>query len=286
MTSPEFDTFATFVLLLDHVTVPPEDGDVVAVSFLESPANSEIEDVSSVIFGSAIVIEVVAVAICLPLFVNVAVITAEPDPFAVTRPLDDTVATLVLLLDQFTVPFDGLLFDADSCKVFPRSRLPPPLIESDPAFTETDVVAEYDLPSYVMVAVIVAVPLPCAVKLPPEIVATLVLLLDHVTDCPAGVVFTVIVAVSPGYRFDVPDALTDIAGTMLVCTDTLHEALYLLELYVNCAVIVAFPAATAVTRPLELTDATPELLLDQLMLVPLGAPLAESDIVLPTTIVA
>src|SRR5437867_2629943 len=126
----------------------------------------------------------------------VAVMVAEPTVTPVTRPLELTVATEVLLLDQLTVrPDSGLplasLGVAVSCTVEPTDTV----AEAGATLTEatgtcTTVMADVPLcPS--LVAVIVADPAPTPVTRPlPLTLATAVLLLVQLTVRPdSGVPF-------------------------------------------------------------------------------------------------
>src|SRR5262245_7474339 len=120
----------------------------------------------------------------------VAVIVAEPAPTAVTRPLAETVATPVALLDQVTTrpfrtfPAESLVV-ALSCAVPPTTRLAVAGATVTVATgTAVTVIAEVaDFPS--LVAVIVADPAATALTRPlAETVATPGALLDHVTTRP------------------------------------------------------------------------------------------------------
>jgi len=116
-----------------------------------------------------------------------AVMVALPVDFAVTKPVEDTIATLVLLEVHVT---DGLVVVlgntvALSCNVLPVYRVAEVWlseIEVASCLTVTEQEALKSLPSAVL-AVIVAFPADTAVTNPDEdTVTTLVLLELHVTD--------------------------------------------------------------------------------------------------------
>ena len=119
----------------------------------------------------------------------VTVIVAEPAAFAVTTPVDNTVATEVLLDDQVTVL--SVALDGDTVAI--RVWVSPTSIVNDVLFRLTPVTGiaaavtvttqEAFLPPSVVVTVIVAVPAFFAVTTPEEdTVATVVLFEVHVTD--------------------------------------------------------------------------------------------------------
>src|SRR5204863_115792 len=114
VTSPLVLTVATGVLLLDHATVRPHSGLPfaslgVAVSWTVWPTCTLGEPGLTVTDATGTVVTVMpAVPLCPSL---VAVIVAEPATTPVTSPLELTVATEVLLLDQVTVrPVSGFPF--------------------------------------------------------------------------------------------------------------------------------------------------------------------------------
>src|SRR2546422_846483 len=189
----------------------------------------------------------------------VAVIVAEPTAAPLTRPLELTVATDVLLLDQLTVrPVSGLPLASFGVAVSWVALPACTLAEAGAPVREaagacTTVMADAPLcPS--LVAVIVAVPATFPVTSPLELtVATVVLLLTQVTVRPvSGLPFASFgVAVSwtvlPSFtEADAGVTATDATGTL----ETVTLALPLCPSLV--AVIVAVPAATPVTRPLLL----------------------------------
>src|SRR5438034_6278661 len=122
----------------------------------------------------------------------VAVIVAEPATTPLTRPLEFTVATDVLLLDQVIVrPVSGLPLTsfgvAVSCSVWPACTLAGAgLTVTDATGTLVTVIADVPLfPS--LAAVIVADPAALLVTNPPAFtLATAVLLLDQVTTRPVS----------------------------------------------------------------------------------------------------
>lgn len=211
----------------------------------------------------------VQVAVLPPSSVR-TVIVAEPEAFAVTTPLDETVATDVLLDDQETPVFVALDGDTVAVRlpVLPATRLivdrfkETPVTEIVAAVTETEQVAFFE-PSCV-VQVMVAEPAAFAVTTPEdETVATDVLLDDHVTallEALEGETVAVSVPVVPAVK----DILvlfreTPVTETVPALTVTEHVAVLPPSDVVH--VIVADPADLAVTVPSEETVAT-EVLLD------------------------
>src|SRR5436309_7880299 len=212
----------------------------------------------------------------------VAVMVAEPTVTPVTRPLELTVATEVLLLDQLTVrPDSGLplasLGVAVSCTVEPTDTV----AEAGATLTEatgtcTTVMADVPLcPS--LVAVIVAVPATLPVTSPLELtVATVVLLLTQVTVRPvSGLPFA---SFGAAVSWTVLPSFTEADAGVTVTDDTGTNVTVMAEVPLfpsDVAVIVADPAPTPVTRPLPVTLATPVLPLDQLTVRPdSGVPFA------------
>jgi hypothetical protein len=202
----------------------------------------------------------------------VTVIFAVPATLAVTIPAEDTVATAVLLDDQVTdlsVALDGETVAVNEY-VSPSvsvnevlSRLTP-VTAMTFAVTTTEQVAVLD-PSFV-VTVIDALPGVFAVTTPEEeTVATAVLLDDQITDLSValeGVTVAVSVSVFPSVKVnDVLFRLTPVTETTLALTVTEQVAFLPPSLVVT--VIVAVPAALAVTKPEEDTVATVVLLEDQ-----------------------
>src|SRR5207247_787421 len=189
-------------------------------------------------------------------------IVAGPAATAVTSPLPVTVATAVFELAHVTtrpvraVPLASCGV-AVSCTVWPTCRLAVAgLTTTDATGTVVTVSAADPLwPS--LVPVIVAGPAATAVTSPlPVTVAIAVFELDHVTTRPASGVplasFGVAVswAVCPAVTLAVAGlTVTDATGTVVTvrAADPLWPSLV--------AVIVAGPAATAVTSPLPLTVA-------------------------------
>ena len=276
VTVPDEETVATEVLLDDHVTVlfVALVGNTVAVRVCVSPTVIDNDDLFKLTLVTAIVAVVTVtlqVAVLLPSFV-LTVIVALPAAFAETTPEDETVATDVLLEDQVTVLF--VAFEGDTVAV--RVCVSPTLIDSDVLFkltlvTETvaavTVTAQVAvlLPSLVL-TVIVALPAAFAVTTPEvETVATDVLLEDQVTVLFVafeGDTVAVRVCVSPTLiDSDVLFKLTLVTETVAAVTVTLHVAVLLPSLVLT--VIVALPAAFAVTTPEVETVATDVLLEDQ-----------------------
>ena len=268
VTTPLEDTVATEVLLDDHVTdlSLAFDGNTVAVKVSVSPTVIEREllfrlTLVTDTFAAWTVTEHVAV---LDPSVVVTVIVAVPAALAVTTPLEDTVATVVLLdfhVTDLSVAFDGRTVAVKVC-------VSPTVIDNEVLFrltpvTETvaaDTVTVHFavLAPSVVVTVIVEVPAAFAVTTPEEdTVATEVLLDDHVTDLSVafdGNTVAVKVSVSPTVMDrELLFRLTPVTDTFAAWTVTEHVAV--LDPSVVVTVIVAVPAAFAVTTPLEDTVA-------------------------------
>ena len=220
-------------------------------------------------FGVVTVTVQVAV---LPPSLVLTVIVAVPAAFAVTTPEEETVATDALLEDQVTdlsVAFEGVIV-ADKVWVSPTVMVIDVLFKLTPvtdtfaAVTVTVQVAV--LPPSLVFTVIVAVPAAFAVTTPEEeTVATEVLLEDQVTDLSVafeGVIVADKVWVSPTVMdMDVLLRLTPVTETLAAVTVTVQVAVLPPSLVLT--VIVAVPAAFAVTTPEEETVATDALLEDQ-----------------------
>src|SRR6266704_792413 len=222
----------------------------------------------------------------LPLFPSlVAVIFAKPVATPVTSPLPFTVATPGASVDQvIALPESGLPLASSgvavSCCVVPMNT------EADAGLTLTDatgtgftmIAALALFPS--LVAVILAEPTPAPVTRPLAFtVATLAASVDQMIARPesglplasSGVAVSCSV---PPTRIValVGLKLTDATGTM-----TVIAALPLLPSL--AAVMLAVPAASAVTSPLPFTVATPGASLDQVIVRPeSGFPLASSSV--------
>src|SRR6266568_3586265 len=222
----------------------------------------------------------------LPLFPSlVAVIFAKPGATPVTSPLPLTVATPGASVDQvIALPESGLPLASSgvavSCCVVPMNT------EADAGLTLTDatgtgftmIAALALFPS--LVAVILAEPTPAPVTRPLAFtVATLAASVDQMIARPesglplasSGVAVSCSV---PPTRIValVGLKLTDATGTM-----TVIAALPLLPSL--AAVMLAVPAASAVTSPLPFTVATPGASLDQVIVRPeSGFPLASSSV--------
>jgi hypothetical protein len=221
---------------------------------------------------------------------------ADPAATPVTRPLEFTVATPVLLDDQLTVLF--VAFPGATVAV--NCWLLPALIDAVVGETVTPVTGTFAVvtvialvavrfPSWV-VTVIVAEPCDTAVTSPVEFtVATEVLLDDQLTFlfvALAGETVAVNWRVLPATtEADVGETLTPVTGMVDVVTVMALVAVRFPSCVVT--VIVADPCPTPVTTPLEFTVATPVLLDDQLtfLLVALaGETVAISCCVPPTLI--
>ena len=193
VTTPELETEATVELLEDQVTLlfVAFEGVTVATRDWVSPSFI----VRDVMFRLTPVTETVAaltvteqVAVLPPSFV-VTEIVAVPAFFAVTTPLEETVATVVLFEDHVTFLFDAFegATVATSVSVSPSVKVNvvlsrvTPVTATSGALTVTVQVAF--LPPSFVVTVIVAEPAFFAVMTPVEdTVATVVLFDDQVTD--------------------------------------------------------------------------------------------------------
>ena len=210
---------------------------------------------------------------------DLAVIVALPLPSAVTRPPEDTVATVVSSLSHAMSASDMVWPLASLAVALSRTVASRDRSVVDEGLTEildtrwltvTDAVP--DLPPDL--AVIVALPLPSAVTRPPEdTVATVVSSLSHamsVSDMVwplASLAVALSRTVASRDRSVVDEGLTEILDTRwLTVTDTVPDALT--SCFSDVALIVAVPLLLAVTRPLEETVATDVLLLDHVMSVP------------------
>ena len=276
VTTPDVETVATDVLLDDHVTdlSVAFNGDKVATNVCVSPTVRDIDDVFKLTPVTEIGFSVTImehVAVLFPSFV-LTVMIADPAALAVTKPEEETVATVVLLEDHVTdlsVALDGVTVAVRAC-VSPSVmdklvllRLTP-VTETVFSVTVTAHVAVL-FPSFVL-TVIVAEPAALAVTKPEEeTVATEVLLEDQVTDLSValdGVTVAVSVCVSPTViESDVLLRLTPVTATFCAWTVTEHVAVLPPSFVVT--EIVVEPAALAVTTPEDDTVATDVLLEDQ-----------------------
>ncbi len=251
------DTAATLLLLVVHVTVlfVALDGVMVAVS-VAVPFGPSVSAVLSSLMPVTATVGLTTVTLqvaVLPLL-DFAVIVAVPAATAVTLP-PDTVATLLLLVVHVTV----LLVALDGVMVAVRDAVPFGFSVSAVLFSLMPVTATVGLTTVTLqvavlplldFAVIVAVPAATAVTLPPDTAATLLSLVVHVTVLLValdGVMVAVSVAVPFGFSVSaVLSSLMPVTATVGLTTVTLHVAA--LPLF-DFAVIVAVPAATAVTLP-------------------------------------
>jgi len=261
VTSPSDDTVAIEVLLLDHVTFL-----LMVSAGLNVTESFPVEPVANVNVGTFIVNSVpVTVTVqteVAPPSVAFTVIWAVPTAFAVTTPLEETVAIDVLLLDQLTFLLLALLGlnDTESWEVSPDFNVS--------VVGETVTVHGVTVIAHVVVAppasafaVIVAVPLAFAVTSPSDdTVAIEVLLLDHVTFLlivSAGLNVTESCPVAPVAKVIVGTFIViDVPVTVTAQTEVAPPS----EAF---TVIWAVPTALAVTTPLEETVAIDVLLLDQ-----------------------
>jgi hypothetical protein len=208
----------------------------------------------------------------------VAVMVALPVAFAVTTPVFETVATLVLLLDQATVrPVSVLLLASRSVAV--SACVAPTVILGavgetltlETATAVTVIATVVDLPP--LAAVIVALPAVTAVTIPAlETVATELLLLVQVTVRPAKVLLRESRTVAINDCVAPTVILAEVGETVTLATVAAVTVIVEVpELPSLDAVIVAVPALIAVTTPFESTVAIFWLLLDQVMVRPVTA---------------
>ncbi len=197
---------------------------------------------------------------------------AEPAALAVTTPEEETVATEVLLEDQVTALLVALEGEtvAVIVAVLPSSRLNEVLSNDTPV---TEIVAGLTVTAQVaffapssVVQVMVAEPTDLAVTTPEvETVATEVLLEDQVTALLValeGETVAVRVAVLPSSRLnEVLSNDTPVTATVAALTVTVQVAFFAPSSVAQ--VMVAEPAALAVTTPEVETVATDVLLEDQ-----------------------
>ena len=234
--------------------------------------------------GSGTPVPLVTVMLAVPLLPSlVAVMVAEPAVTPVTRPVALTVATAVLLLPHVTtrpvsvLPAESLV-TADSCLVPPIAML----AAAGPTVTEatgtimTLMVAVPLLPS--LVAVIVTEPTVTPVTKPvPLTVATARLLLAHVTARPVSVLPAASLVTAESCLVPPMPMLAEAGLTVTEATGTIMTVMAAVPLLLSLvAVMVAEPAATPLTRPLLLTEATDELLLAHVTMRPVSVLPAES----------
>jgi hypothetical protein len=277
LTSPLDDTVAMAGALVLHDTLlfVALDGATVALSVSVLPTRSVVELLlrdTPVTATVGVLTVTVQVAVLLPSAL-VTVITALPADTAVTKPLWFTVATVALPLLHVTflfVALDGEIL-AVKVSVFPTVRevddlfkltpvtptVPPPLV------TLTEQVAVL-LPSKV-VTVIVALPAETALTVPPDTLATALLLLLHDTFLLValeGETVALRVSLPPtvSERLDLL-RLTPVTVTVLLPPVTVTEQVAVLLPSVVVTVMVAFPAAIPTTSPFDDTEATAALLL-------------------------
>src|SRR5438034_676583 len=266
LTSPLPVTVAAAVLLDAHVTVRPVSvlpfaSLRVAVSCTVWPAGSDAE---AGVTATAATGTCTTVMADVPLTVSdVAVIAAAPASFAVTSPLELTVAAAVLLDVQVTTrPDSGFpaasLGVAVSCTVLPSSTLADAGVTATVATGTggTVILAVPLCPS--LVAVIVAPPVATAVTSPLEFTPTTdVLLLDQLMMRPESGLPFASFGVAANCMVCPTCTLAAAGVTATDATGALLTVMLELPLWPSLvAVIVAAPVATAVTRPLEPTVAT------------------------------
>ena len=232
VTKPVEETVATLGLLDVQVTdlLVAFDGLTVAVKVDVSPTVRVKDDLLSETPVTLIVVVFTVIwqaEVLLPSMV-VTVMVAVPAAFAVIKPLDDTVATLVLFEDQVTALFVALEGETVAVSVSDA----PTFRVNDDLFKETLVTGTVTFTAHVAVlfssavlTVMIAVPAALAVITPDEdTVATLVLLDVHVTDLFValdGDTVAVSVSVSPTARLrDVLLRETQVTLTVGVFTNT------------------------------------------------------------------
>src|SRR6266566_395335 len=285
LTRPLPLTGATDVLLLDHVTTRPVSALPlasfgVAVSCTVWPATTLAGAGLTVTEATDTLVTVIAdVPLCPSL---VEVIVADPATTPLTRPLELTVATDVLLLDQVIVrPVSGVplasLGVAVSCTVCPAVTV------GDAGLTVTDatgtlVTVIADVPVFPsLVAVIVAEPATTPLTRPLAFtLATDVLLLDQVTTRPASGVPLASFGVAVSCTVWPCGTLAGAGLTVTELTATFVTVIAAVPLWPSLvAVIVADPGARAVTFPFTSAIATDVLLLDHVTVRPVsGLPFA------------
>jgi hypothetical protein len=272
VTRPPTETVATALLSEVQVmvrpvsTLPPASSTVavacvVCASVIMLGASVTLTDATGI--GETVIDEV-------PLTPSlVAVSVAVPAEFAVTSPLDETLATASLLDDQVTARASTLLWA--SFKMTLTCSVPPCTTVALVGTTVTEAtgdcvtvrVALPLLPSHV--AVMLAVPTASAVTTPwAEIVATAVFPEVHVTTRPVNTPpFTSSVVAA---ACDEPTAVIEF-GESATVTDATGTGITVIEdvpaFPSLVAVIMAAPTETAVTSPVLFTLATAALLDDQ-----------------------
>ena len=267
VTSPEDETVATEVLLEDQLTdlSVALDGVTVADNVCESPTVMVRDVWFRVTPVTAIGFTVTEQVAFFPPSSVVAVITAVPSLTADTLPFESTVAMFVLELVHDTFLFVALEGKtvAVSFSVPPMSKVSEVLFNDIPvtatvfAWTVTEHVAFF--PPSVVVTVIVAEPAVFAVTTPDvETVATEVLLEDQVTVLSVafdGVTVAIRVWKLPSTNVKlVLSRLNPVTATVFAFTATEHTAVSAPSTVFT--VIIAVPAAFAVTTPEEDTVAT------------------------------
>ncbi|MDD9948212.1 MAG: hypothetical protein OXU48_01615 [candidate division Zixibacteria bacterium] len=287
VTKPSDDTVATVASLLDHAMVAPDMAEPLvsfgmAVRLSVAPMDESVVDAgltSTLASWDSTVTDAVPDALTLSFgAVASAVIVAVPLAFAVTRPLEETVATVSSLLDHAMVAPDMALplasfTAAERLSVSPMDEsVVVDGLTSTLATrwrTVTDAVPDALTPSFDAEAVIVAVPMVFAVTRPlNDTVATVESLLDHAMVAPdtvlplASSAVALSCFVSPIEFSVVDDGLTETRDTRWrTVTDTLADASP--PFFSALTVISVSPSATAVTLPSELTVATDVFLLFQ-----------------------
>jgi hypothetical protein len=193
------------------------------------------------------------------------VIVADPATTPVTSPLELTVATLVLLEVHVTLLF--VAFDGATVAV--NWTVPPTLMDALVGATLTPVtetvvvltvIADVAVnPPSAVLTVMVADPATTPVTSPLELTVAMPVLLDvHVT-----LLFVAFDGETVAVNWTVPPTLTEalVGATLTPVTETVVVLTVIADVAVNppsvvLTVMVADPATTPVTNPLELTVAT------------------------------
>jgi hypothetical protein len=275
VTNPLDDTVAIPAALLLHVTFlfVALDGATVAVNVSAPPTSSVVElllrDTPVTAVGGTVTVQV---AVLFPSSL-VTVITALPVDTALTKPIEDTEATAALPLLHVTFLFVALEGDTAAVKV----SVLPMVIVVNVLFKDTPVTATLLVPLETLTAqvavllpskvvtVMVALPAETALTVPPDTLATVLLLLLHDTFLFVAlegetVALRVSLAPTVNERL-VLLRLTPVTATVLLPPVTVTEQVAVILPSVVVTVTVALPADIPITSPVDETEATEELLL-------------------------
>ena len=194
---------------------------------------------------------------------SLAVMMARPMPLAVTRPSEETVATLRLSLLQVTLLSAGVTL-AVSCQVLSRSRVREVLLREMEVSPVTVTSHSALKPPSWVVTVTVASPADLAVIRPPSTVTTVGSLERQVSAwlvALSGETSAVSVARSPTDSVMARGERSTLSTATGAVTVTSHSAVKPPSRVVT--VMVASPADLAVTTPFWLTEATVSSSVDQ-----------------------